>query len=244
LEDRPKRIKGQLFPFDDVDIDALLSELATGSDPFVIRYQVSSIGYICIPKFLAHQRPHGKEPASIIPAPESSKTGAKKQSRGKVSASTTKSASSPTLTLEPYMGNGEPLMGNGEPVDAPDSDTLPQPDSPEALVLAWNTLTVAPFPRVKELTDQRRVKAKARLRERPMAVWRDVIKRIAQSGFCRGEGRDGWVADFDFLLKPETAAKALEGKYDNRSRSAPIDVDPNAAAWDRVNTKLGLVVNS
>jgi hypothetical protein len=36
----------------------------------------------------------------------------------------------------------------------------------------------------------------------------------------------------------------LEGKYDNRSRSAAMDVDPNAAAWDRVNAKLGLVVNS
>jgi hypothetical protein len=27
MEDRPKRIKGQLFPFDDVDVDAMLNDL-------------------------------------------------------------------------------------------------------------------------------------------------------------------------------------------------------------------------
>jgi hypothetical protein len=218
LEDRPKRIKGQLFPFDDVDIDALLSELAAGADPFVIRYQVAGIAYISVPKFLAHQRPHGKEPASVIPPPETSKTGAKKQSRGKVSASPTKSASSPTLMGNGEWGTLEPLMGNenGEGTIAP-SGAGPG-DSPDALMSAWNHLTNAPIPQCREVTKARRLHAKARLSERNITEWHQVISRIQDSGFCRGENDRGWVASFDWLLKPDTAVKVLEGKYDDRAK--------------------------
>ena len=129
LEDRPKRIKGALFPFDDVDVDQMLDDLSRGDDPFVVRYRIVDTAYINIPKFLTHQRPHGKEPASTIPPPVYAKTGAKTQSRGKdvtsptnSASSPTNSASSPTLTFngEWGMGNGERGMGNGEPAqDAP-----------------------------------------------------------------------------------------------------------------------------
>jgi hypothetical protein len=49
--------------------------------------------------------------------------------------------------------------------------------------------------------------------------WREVIDRIAASGFCTGKiaGYNGrtWRADFDFLTRYETHLKALEGKYDD-----------------------------
>ncbi|MDR1979556.1 MAG: hypothetical protein LBQ42_12550 [Synergistaceae bacterium] len=65
LEDRPKRIKGEIFPYDAFDIDALLDELAQHG--FIQRYAVNDVKYIQIMNFLKHQRPHNNETQSVIP---------------------------------------------------------------------------------------------------------------------------------------------------------------------------------
>lgn len=69
LEDRPKRIKGQLFPMDTVDVDPLLDELQARS--FILRYTHQGLGFIQIIAFHKHQNPHFREPSSVIPSPES-----------------------------------------------------------------------------------------------------------------------------------------------------------------------------
>jgi hypothetical protein len=58
----------------------------------------------------------------------------------------------------------------------------------------------------------------ARLRERPLEEWRPIFQRINASDFCRGQNDRGWIATFDWALQPDTAAKVLEGKYDNRTK--------------------------
>lgn len=66
LEDRPKRIKGELFRFDgDVAVDDLLADLAVRG--FIARYQVETVAVIQITKFLEHQNPHKNEPDSKLP---------------------------------------------------------------------------------------------------------------------------------------------------------------------------------
>lgn len=67
LEDRPKRIKVELFPYDELDVDAMLTELADAG--FIQRYEARGGRFIHVVEFLKHQRPHHKEPDSIIPAP-------------------------------------------------------------------------------------------------------------------------------------------------------------------------------
>jgi hypothetical protein len=67
LEDHPVRIRAQLFPYDNVDVERMLSELAAAG--FIVRYTVAGARYIEIPKFLLHQRPHIREAASEIPPP-------------------------------------------------------------------------------------------------------------------------------------------------------------------------------
>jgi hypothetical protein len=67
LEDRPKRLKAECLGYDDCDIEALLNQLS--GKGFIVRYVVEGIGYIAIPEFLKHQKPHMKEAASTIPAP-------------------------------------------------------------------------------------------------------------------------------------------------------------------------------
>lgn len=66
LKDRPKQIKMEIFPADNLDCDALLSSLAdTG---MLLRYEVDGGRYLQIKNFLKHQNPHRDEQASILPA--------------------------------------------------------------------------------------------------------------------------------------------------------------------------------
>lgn len=70
LEDRPKRIKAAILPYDTRNVDAMLGELAKAG--FITRYAGPDGGkYIEIPAFSKHQRIQGREAAvpSRFPAP-------------------------------------------------------------------------------------------------------------------------------------------------------------------------------
>lgn len=67
LEDRPLRIKAEILPYEDCDIDKLLTELVRGK--FILRYGEHS-KYIQVLAFKKHQSPHVKEGDSTIPAPD------------------------------------------------------------------------------------------------------------------------------------------------------------------------------
>ncbi|HBW2970367.1 TPA: hypothetical protein ACG72F_004273 [Klebsiella pneumoniae] len=67
LDDRPKKIKAMLLPFDEADCDDLLQQL--NDHKFIIRYRVNGECYIQISNWKKHQNPHCKEAASEIPAP-------------------------------------------------------------------------------------------------------------------------------------------------------------------------------
>lgn len=67
LEDRPLRIKGELFPYrEGLDINAMLTWL--DSNGFIVRYQVDGKRYIEITNFEKHQNPHKNEVESKIPS--------------------------------------------------------------------------------------------------------------------------------------------------------------------------------
>lgn len=67
LEDRPARIKAAVFPFEAVDVAGLLAALEAKG--FIERYSGNAMALIQIAKFLDHQTPHHREPASTLPAP-------------------------------------------------------------------------------------------------------------------------------------------------------------------------------
>ncbi|MTI83467.1 MAG: DnaD domain protein [Firmicutes bacterium] len=68
LEDRPKRIKAEVLPYDNCDINQLLNELQ--NHDFILRYQVDGDYYIQILNFSKHQNPHKNEAPSVIPEPK------------------------------------------------------------------------------------------------------------------------------------------------------------------------------
>lgn len=77
LKDRPKKIKAQVLPFDNCDVDKLLKKLHEKG--FILRYCANSSRYIQIINFCKHQNPHIKEAASDIPAPDKHQTSTRQE---------------------------------------------------------------------------------------------------------------------------------------------------------------------
>lgn len=218
LEDRPIRIKGELFPYEPVDVDAILDDLEGGN--FVTRYTADAVRYLQIEKFAKHQRPKSDEPESVIPAcvygvPRGISAG-------------------PRISPLGREGKGKEGKGEGVGADAPPADVA------EALRMRWNTLTRPPIAQCRDLTSKRRRAAKARLTERPLTEWEEVFARIQASTFCAGQNERGWVATFDWAIgTPDVAVKVLEGKYDNRNPKAapkpalePTPISPRQMYYD------------
>ena len=71
LEDIAKKIKADIFPYDNMNVEKGLKELA--DKKFIVRYKAQVIGIetpvIQVVNFLKHQRPHVKEQPSYYPAP-------------------------------------------------------------------------------------------------------------------------------------------------------------------------------
>lgn len=107
LEDRPKRIKADLFPYDDgFDVDSALADLH--QTRFIVRYQVDGKRYIAIPGFRRWQHPHPKEKASEIPEPGKG-TAEPVASRVKVSTSPSVSNSDPDPDPDPISDPDPPI---------------------------------------------------------------------------------------------------------------------------------------
>lgn len=73
LPDVPPWIRAKLFPYEELEIDSFLDELARmrefSDGSFIERYEVGEKKYIQINNFLKYQKPHPREVASVIPPP-------------------------------------------------------------------------------------------------------------------------------------------------------------------------------
>lgn len=216
LEDRPKRIKMAVFPADDLDVDAALTELASAG--FLIRYEASGAKFIQISAFDKHQHPHKDEKASIIPAPCGH-------------------GASPVLIPNSQGGNPADslILRLSDPLSSsPDGDVSPAkavddvpavaapPVCPHEQIIAAFHAALPSSPRVISWTDTRRKHLSTRWREKKnrqkVEWWADLFSYAAKSKFLTGQaqsrdGRDPFVVTLDWLIKPENFAKLIEGRY-------------------------------
>lgn len=72
LSDRPKKIRMEIFPADNVDCDAALEMLSQSG--FITRYMANGERFIQVQNWHKHQSPHLKEAQSTIPAPDEHQT--------------------------------------------------------------------------------------------------------------------------------------------------------------------------
>lgn len=93
--------------------------------------------------------------------------------------------------------------------------------------------------KVRGLTPDRQRHAAARLAEEPSReTWISALDKVSVSAFLRGDNDRKWCADFDWLIKPGSLTKLLEGKYGNGAASPAAPsvsraamVDPGTAAY-------------
>lgn len=74
----------------------------------------------------------------------------------------------------------------------------------------------AVIPKIKSLSERRKGFIKARVREFNKRAVFEVISKAGTSDFLNGKNQRGWVADFDWIFRPNNFPKVLEGNYDNR----------------------------
>lgn len=126
LEDRPKKIKAQILPYDDCNMESLLNDLA--KKQFISRYGSGDNRFIQILNFKKHQNPHVKEPASTIPAQCSHD----ERTSGEKGEHDAKTADSPSLIAE---SSGTTLRARENENDEPENlDSLTDiPDVPNKI---------------------------------------------------------------------------------------------------------------
>jgi hypothetical protein len=228
LEDRPLRIKAEVFPYrDGLDPNAMLGWLQ--SNGFIQRYTVSGVAYIQILSFDKHQNPHVKEPASVIPAPD--EHGASTvQAPDKHQTSTSVARLTPDSgLLTPDSGEKkEPsaLVASADAERAARGYTVP-PCPTQDIVTAYAEV-LPMLPQVAVLNDSRRRAIAARWREvtgtdrmtaeQGREWFRWFFDRVRGSPFLTGNGapdRNGrvWRADLDWLMAPTHFARVIEGRY-------------------------------
>jgi hypothetical protein len=65
-EDRPKKIRAEVLPYDDCDVEVLLGQLANAG--FIDRYEADGRRVVHVVNWHKHQNPHVKEAPSTLPA--------------------------------------------------------------------------------------------------------------------------------------------------------------------------------
>ncbi len=210
LEDRPKRIKAEILPYDNCNADDLLNQLANKG--FIIRYRVDGKDYIQVINFTKHQNPHMNERDSEIPAPEYSHT---------------------STIQAPCQHHTNPADSLNMIPDSLNTDDCPdiqnekkegeeeQPPTPYGKIKSLYNDLCPSLPQVRALSDTRWRYLRARWQQFDcnLAIFEEVFRKVEASDFCRGVNDRNWRADIDWLIKNDhNMTKVLEGRYDNKKK--------------------------
>jgi len=241
FEYRAKRVKVQILPFDDCDIDSLAISLDKSG--FIRFYSDGEKAYCSVRNFGRHQNPHKNErdKGSEIP---------------KYTESMRQLIDIETLTINRDKNGTARDKNETDPADSlfliPDSpiaesDELPSCDgeheSEEApakkpngkhnnkilfqqITEIYNDLLGGTLPRVEDLSEPRQRALKARCSKKIKSrdtgnpeFWSGYFGYVANKcPFLVGENKDGWIANFDWLIKEANFLKVIEGTYERQEK--------------------------
>lgn len=92
------------------------------------------------------------------------------------------------------------------------------------------------LPKVQMITEKRRGFINARIKEHGREKLYEMFKKANLSDFLAGQNGD-WMADFDWLMRPNNFVKVLEGKYNNKNGNFKAN-DPRASAAEGYSIPL------
>lgn len=223
LEDRAKKIKVEILPYDDCDVDFLLDELHNRG--FITRYSVNGKKYIQIVNFSKHQNPHQNEKASSIPP-------ISEEEQEKYSTSTIQvqelNSSNPALTLNPLTLTLNPSYSDSD--ESPKSPASKRGDAENVpyseIVEHYKTLCPS-LPMPSKLSAERRTQIKARWNSdlhRSFDELDAFLETVEASDFLTGRnGARTKPFGIDWIFKQKNFLKIQEGNYNNRASPSKID---------------------
>jgi hypothetical protein len=195
LEDRPKRLKVEVLPYDDCDVEAMLGDLVRAG--FIVRYEVAGHRLIEVPTLAKHQHFNLKEPASTLPGPDGT-VPAPSQHRARTVPTRQEQEQEQEQEEPPSRASAPAPLGVGDQVlitltpESPKTAPAPnvegsraaaQPDPDEVVYARWRDLWA---PRASPKLDPKRRKLiQARRKER--------LRETAQADLLRS--LEGWRHD-------------------------------------------------
>ena len=105
-----------------------------------------------------------------------------------------------TLVLTPQEGGGKRAK-----------------DYSENVMRFWNHTMISPvaIPTIAKMTPKRKSMVNARVKEFGINMVYNAIAKASESSFLNGGGSKGFIADFDWVFRPNNFPKVLEGNYDD-----------------------------
>lgn len=171
LEDKPRELKVKILPFDECDLEAVLTDLARPREfgpGFIVRYRVGGKRYIAVTGW-KHQKPHPKEPKSDIPGPDKADAVFQPEEAGKENGKTV-AEQGPTSGQQ----GGFLSLGSGSLVLGPCSlQPVVQPEPVLQAILPAEAFDLEPDP----------APARAAPEDRVFEHWRRVLKKNGRTAF-------------------------------------------------------------
>ena len=209
LEDRRRRIKAQILPYDDCDAVKLIDELIERK--FVQKIKREGVDYLWVVEFQKHQNPHKNEESKYFD-PNSEPLAPKSEgSDADAEDAPEQHPSDPADSLL-LIPDSLSLIDEG---GTPEADQTPAaaPTNPKDVLEAFNSA----FGQRARMTDQRRKTIAIRLKDAWWrANWQKAIDKGKSLPFMTGNNNRGWKIDIGFFIKPDSATKIIEGKYDGQ----------------------------
>lgn len=203
---KPKTFKLRYFPGDSIDIETLCAEVLAAK--LVVQY---GDGLAHIPKFSTHQHVNPREAASALPDPDAC----------------ARVVTRDFTVIDAQVGReGEGREGKEKELtsaEAPSADPCPH----QAIVALYHEV-LPQLTQVRSWEEDRRALLRSRWREDParqnLGWWREFFEYVGRCPFLLGQeasgGRDPFLADLEWLVRPKNFRKVVEGKYEPRRSAA------------------------
>ena len=211
MEDRPKQIKMEIFPADNVDCDALIAQLE--SIGVVIRYEHGGKRYLHVVNFCKHQNPHRDERASAIPDQDGN-VAAHKEARCKHGASTVQARSDDDSSTVAIGLTPDSLIVNNPPTPQGGDDGTWDIDDPtdppcEPADIAADKPSKRPRKTLERTTFATWLQGVKTRGEKPITEFK-ALWEYADAAGLPGEFIElAWLSFSDHYLKDERAGRKL-----------------------------------